>query len=153
MPTAKELKAEKVLQAKLATQKKASLDAFNTVNEGSSLDVLEGVTLYYVPNPEATREITVVITKTKDGGVYCKDLESNSLVGTDSDLYNDMRNQAVFTPGTEITIEVVAKYPKPRTEAEIDALVHTYSESVFANYLRRLRGNKYMYYHVSGLDD
>jgi hypothetical protein len=156
MTKVQELAAEKKLQAQLETQKQASIDAWNTANEGATLEVLTGnKQLYYVKNPELTIPITVIVMKGQDGRVWLKDLATNALVNTDNDLYNQMSNASIFPIGTEMDIRVVAKYAMKRTVAEIKEVRENsdYSETVMQRYEKRLANNNFLYYHASGLDD
>jgi hypothetical protein len=150
------LAADKLQQEQLAATKKASVDAWNTANEGSTLEVLTGnAQLYYVKDMELTLPITVIVMKGQDGRVWIKDLATNAMVNTDNDLYNQMSNTSIFPIGTEMDIRVVAKYPKKRTVAEIAEIRANsdYPETVIKRYEKRLANNNFLFYHASGLDD
>jgi hypothetical protein len=150
------LAADKLQQEQLAATKKASVDAWNTANEGATLEVLTGnKQLYFVKNPDLSIPITVIVMKGQEGRVWLKDLATNALVNTDNELYGQMSNASVFPIGTEIDITVVAKYAMKRTAAEIKEVRENsdYSETVMQRYEKRLANNNFLYYHASGLDD
>jgi exosome complex RNA-binding protein Rrp4 len=154
--TATEKAAEKKLQAQLATQKKATLDAWAEANEGATLEVLVGNSqLYFIKNANLSIPITVTVMKGQEGRVWIRDNESGALVNTDNDLYGQMSNASIFPIGTEIDITVVAKYAMPRTAKEIELVRETsdYTDAVMKRYEKRLANNNFLYYHASGLDD